>query len=98
MLAVPSHGIMFTGDSMVVSAFTSKYFHHPELIEYRFLKKLREIKNMNFPLLNYLQVPREQVSIIDILTKAKLCTVENLPKFIGKWCPEKQTFDLKCPF
>ena len=98
MLAVPSHRIMFTGDSMVVSAFTSKYFHHPQAIEYRFLKKLREIRNMGFPLLNYLQVPREQVSIVDILTKARLCNLENLPQFIGKFCPEKHIFDLKCAF
>ena len=53
---------------------------------------------MDFPLLNYLQVNRDEITIVDILTKAKLCTVENLPKFIGTWSPAKQTFDQKCPF
>ena len=98
MLEIPPRRTIFCGDSMVVSALTQKNFRSPELIEYKFLQRLRDIKNLGFPLTNYLQVDREQITIVDILTKAKLCTIENLPKFIGKWCPEKQTFDQKCPF
>ena len=53
---------------------------------------------MEFPLLNYIQVSREEIPLVDCLTKARLCTVENLPKFIGIWSSTDQTFDRKCAF
>ena len=59
MLEIPPQRIIFCGDSMVVSALTQKFYRNPEMIEYKFLQRLRDIKNLGFPLLNYLQVDRE---------------------------------------